>query len=247
MIRAVVIDDERNGRELVTTLLKQYCPAVQVVAEGSSVETGHAAISEHLPDLVFLDVQMPDGTGFDLLRKLGRTDFHLVFITAHEQYAIEAFRFCALDYLLKPLQPDELIATVQRIENISSASEDIRFKTLMEYMTSAEKKKRKIVLKTLERVYSIEISSILRLEAEGSYTNVHLADGNKIMVSRQLKEFDELLSPNGYLRVHQSHLVNTEHLFYFDKSESYLVLKDNSSVPVSSRKKELVLEVLNSL
>jgi two-component system LytT family response regulator len=190
---------------------------------------------------------MPDGTGFDLLRKLERTDFHLVFITAHEQYAIEAFRFCALDYLLKPLQPDELIATVQRIENISSAPEDIRFRALMEYMTSAEKKKRKIVLKTLERIYSIEISSILRLEAEGSYTNVYLADGNKIMVSRQLKEFDELLSPNGYLRVHQSHLVNTEHLFYFDKSESYLVLKDNSSVPVSSRKKELVLEVLNSL
>lgn len=248
MIKAVIIDDETNNQELIVNLLKSYCDNVSIAAVAKSVKTGYKAILEHKPDLVFLDVEMPDGTGFDLLRLFGTIDFKVIFVTAHQEFAIEAFKISALDYLLKPLSPMHLIASVKKVEDSITQEElNLKYQTLMSNVGEHSKAKRKIVLKTMERIYSVDINDIVRLESDGNYTKVYLSDGKRIMVSRIMKEFDELLSDVGFVRVHHSHIVNMNHLFCFEKAECHIVMKDNSIVPVSNRKKEQVLELINHL
>lgn len=246
MIKALIIDDESNNQELISNLLKSYCENVEVVGTADSVETGYKAIQSLKPDLVFLDIQMPDGSGFDLLKMVKTIDFKVIFVTAHQEFAIEAFKFSAIDYLLKPLAPLNLIDAVKKVEeSISKDDLNIKYQTLLNNVSEPSKNKRRIVLKTLERIYSLDISEVIRFEADGNYTKVFLADGKKIMVSRLLKEFEELLSDVGFLRVHQSHLINTNYLFFFEKAEGNVVMKDNSVVPVSNRKREQLMELMN--
>ena len=246
-MKALIIDDEKNSTELTHHLLKSYCQNVRVVATGSSVEEGYSLIVKHQPDLVFLDVQMQDGTGFDLLNRFDSIEFKIVFITAYQEFAIHAFRRSAIDYLLKPLSPPDIIDAVNKA-NHSTLNNDwnIRLKTLLSGIGEIAPQRRKIVLKTLERIYSLPLSDIVRLHSEGSYTEVFLKDGKKIVVSRLLKEFDELLSPSGFIRVHQSHLVNIDFIFCYAKSESNVTMKDETVIPVSVRKKEALLNLLNS-
>lgn len=247
-MKAVIIDDEKNSTELTFNLLKEYCRNVQVLATGSSVEEGYGLIAKHSPDLVFLDVQMQDGTGFDLLNRFDFVDFNIVFITAHQEYAIDAFRRSAIDYLLKPLSPPDIISAVNKASQLSQAGDwNTQLKTLLSSIGEPITRRQKIVLKTLERIYSLSVTDIVRFHAEGSYTEVFLKDGKKIVVSRLLKEFDELLSPVGFIRVHQSHLINGDFIFCYEKSESLITMKDETIVPVSVRKKEAVLHLLNSI
>lgn len=248
MIKAIIIDDETNNQELIVNLLKSYCENVEVTTTAKSVETGYKAIMEHKPDLVFLDIEMPDGTGFDLLKMFGKIDFKVIFVTAHQEFAIEAFKYSALDYLLKPLSPAHLITAVKKVEDlISNEDLNLKYQTLISNISEPVKKNRKIALKTMERIYSVDINDIVRLESDGNYTKVYLQDGKRIMVSRIMKEFDELLSDAGFVRVHHSHIINMNHLFCFEKAESHIVMKDNSIVPVSNRKKEQVLEMINMI
>jgi two-component system LytT family response regulator len=248
MIKAIIIDDESNNQELISNLLKNYAENIQVVAVANSVETAYAAIMEHHPDLIFLDIQMPDGTGFDLLKKFEKINFKIIFVTAHQEFAIEAFKYSALDYLLKPLSPTNLIEAVKKVEeSMSSEDLNLKLKILLSNIAEPIKNKKKIVLKTMERIYSVDIDDIIRLESDGGYTKVYLLDGKRIMVSRTMKEFDDLLMDAGFLRVHHSHLVNMNHLFCFEKAEGHLVMKDESIVPVSNRKKDHLLELLNML
>ncbi len=244
MLRCIAIDDEINNLELISNLIRLYGGEVQLAAVADSVESGCQKILEHKPDIVFLDIEMQDGTGFDLLKRLGTIDFKVIFVTVHEKYAIDAFRFCALDYLLKPLSPNHFIAAIGKAKTaIDKNEQHQQLKTLLSNISNPLPKK-KIVLKTLDRIYTVLTGEIVRMEADGSYTHVYLADGKKIMVSRLLKEFDELLCDEGFKRVHQSHLVNMEFLFCFEKQENHIVMKDDSIVPVSSRKKEYVLGML---
>jgi two-component system LytT family response regulator len=246
MIRAVIIDDETNNQELISNLLKHYASHVEVLAVADSVKSGYKAIQEHKPNLVFLDIQMQDGTGFDLLRLFDKPDFKVLFVTAHEEFAIEAFKYSALDYLLKPLSPGNLLAAVKKAEESLGNDElNLKLKTLLDNIGEPSKQKRKIILKTLERIYSVDVNDIIRFESDGGYTKVHLTDGTRIMVSRILKEFDEFLSGGGFVRIHHSHLINISQVYFFEKSESHLVMKDQSVVPVSNRKKDHVLELLN--
>ncbi|MCD6018381.1 MAG: DNA-binding response regulator [Bacteroidetes bacterium] len=248
MIKAIIVDDETNNQELISNLLKSYADNIQVVGLANSVETAYNAIMEHHPDLIFLDIQMPDGTGFDLLKKFDKINFKIIFVTAHQEFAIEAFKYSALDYLLKPLSPTNLIEAVKKVEeSMSSEDLNLKLKILLSNMAEPIKNKKKIVLKTMERIYSVDIDDIIRLESDGGYTKVYLVDGKRIMVSRTMKEFDDLLIDVGFLRVHHSHLVNMNHLFCFEKSEGHLVMKDESIVPVSNRKKDQLLELLNML
>ncbi|MES2566696.1 MAG: LytTR family DNA-binding domain-containing protein [Bacteroidota bacterium] len=246
MIKAIIIDDESNNQELISNLLKSYTENIQVVALANSVETAYNAINEHHPDLIFLDIQMPDGTGFDLLKKFEKINFKIIFVTAHQEFAIEAFKYSALDYLLKPLSPTNLIDAVKKVED-SMNSEDLnlKLKILLSNIAEPVKNRKKIVLKTMERIYSVDLDDIIRFESDGGYTKVYLVDGKRIMVSRTMKEFDDLLLDVGFLRVHHSHLVNMNHLFCFEKAEGHLVMKDESIVPVSNRKKDQLLELLN--
>lgn len=248
MIKAIIIDDETNNQELISNLLKSYAENIQVVALANSVETAYQAIMEHHPDLIFLDIQMPDGTGFDLLKKFDKINFKIIFVTAHQEFAIEAFKYSALDYLLKPLSPTNLIEAVKKVEeSINSEDLNLKLKILLSNIAEPIKSKKKIVLKTMERIYSVDIDDIIRFESDGGYTKVYLVDGKRIMVSRTMKEFDDLLLDVGFLRVHHSHLVNMNHLFCFEKAEGHVVMKDDSIVPVSNRKKDQLLELLNML
>lgn len=248
MMKAVIIDDEVNGQELVSNLLKSYCPTIEVVSVANSVASGYKAVQEQKPELIFLDIEMPDGTGFDLLKMLGTIDSKIIFVTAHQEFAIEAFKYSALDYLLKPLSPVHLIAAVKKAEeSINHEELNLKYQTLINNISEPVKNKRKIVLKTMERIYSVDIDDVVRLESDGNYTKVYLSDGKRIMVSRIMKEFDELLTDVGFVRVHHSHIVNMNHLFCYEKGEGHIVMKDNSIVPVSNRKKEQVLELINAI
>ena len=248
MIKSIIIDDETNNQELISNLLKSYVENIQVIAVANSVETAYQAIVEYQPDLIFLDIQMPDGTGFDLLKKFDKINFKIIFVTAHQEYAIEAFKYSALDYLLKPLSPTNLIAAVKKVEeSLTSEELNVKFKTLLNNIAEPLKNKKKIVLKTMERIYSVDLHDIIRFESDGGYTKVFLLDGKRIMVSKTMKEFDDLLIDAGFIRVHHSHLINMDHLFCFEKAEGHVVMKDDSIVPVSNRKKEQLLELLNMI
>ncbi len=248
MINVAVIDDEEGSVELTRNLLGLCDVPVQVIGTAYSVESGHQLLLSHAPDLVFLDVEMKDGTGFDLLKRFKTIDFKVIFITAHQEFAIEAFKFSALDYLLKPLSPLDFMAAIKKAEQaISSEELNVKLQALLHNINDQSRSRKKVVLKTSDRIYAIYASDIIRFEADGSYTTVYLNDGKKVVVSRLLKEFDEMLAPMGFARPHQSHLINIEQIFCFAKAESHIVMKDNSIVPVSARKKELVMSLIQAL
>lgn len=244
-MKVVIIDDEKSNVELTNNLLKLYCPHIEVTGTAGSVEEGYAVIVQQRPDLIFLDVQMQDGTGFDLLNRFSFIFFKIVFITAHQDFALAALKRSAVDYLLKPLSPPDITEAVNKATQQNGAhAETIR--TLLDNLGDTRKQKQKLILKTMERIYSVPVKDIVRFQSEGSYTEVFLNDGKKIVVSRLIKEFDELLARDGFLRVHQSHLINPDYIFFFEKSESFLTMKDESTVPVSTRKKESLISLLNN-
>lgn len=248
MIKTLIIDDEPNNSELVSNMVGMFCKELEICGIADSVQTGYQAILEHKPDLIFLDVQMPDGTGFDLLACFESIDFKVIFVTAHLEYAIEAFKISAVDYILKPLSPPALIAAVKKAEQAISAQDlDQKIKKLLLNVQKPTEDK-KIVLKTMERIYSIASHEIIRFESDGSYTTVFLKDGIKIVVSKLIKEFDEFLANDPqFIRVHQSHLINMAYFFCYEKADNHIVMRDESQIPVSLRKKEVVLNLINQL
>jgi len=249
MIRTIIIEDEVKARETLANMLGMYCPSVQIIDQADCVEKGIKSIEYHDPELVFLDIQMPDGTGFDLLKKLKTPNFKLVFITAFEEYAIKAFKFSAIDYLLKPIDPEDLVETITKIEHIiEHENNQIKLKALLENIETISSEVKKIVLKTSESIHIVKVKDIVRCESSSNYTQFFFNDGKKILVSKTLKEFDELLSGYGFFRVHQSHLVNTQYIQSFEKGEGgFLVMTDNSKIPVSFRKKESLLKLFDKL
>lgn len=247
-MNAIIVDDEINGSELTFNLLTDYCRGVEILRIASSVKEGYEAIKKLSPDLVFLDVEMRDGTGFDLLNLFNTVHFKVIFITAHHEFALDAFKRSAIDYLLKPLTPQDLVNAITKAERtILNEGWNIQLKTLLENVSLPQKQRQKIVLKTMERIYSLHLSEIIRFHSEGSYTEVYLRDGKRIVVSKLIKEFDELLSGNGFVRVHQSHLINSDFIFFYERSENLLTMKDSSVVPVAIRKKDTLITLLNSI
>lgn len=247
LIKTLIIDDEPNARKALRNMLSLYCPQIQVVGEGEGVTEGFEAIRKLEPQLVLLDVEMPDGSGFDLLKRFEEIDFSVIFITAHEQYALQAIKFSALDYILKPVKPDELVAAIDRAVKSSKEDMILKLKSYSENTSEKNLPPRKIVLNTATNVYVINVEDILRCESDENYTLIYFLDREKITVSKTLKEFDELLNPYGFFRVHQSHVINMAHVESYVKGlGGTVIMKNKERVPVSSRRKETFLRLLAS-
>jgi len=248
MLRTIIIDDEAHILQAVEKLVNQYCPNVKIVAKADSVKSGFKTIKKYHPDLVLLDIKMEDGTGFDLLKQLEPVDFKVIFITAYDQYAIKAFKFSALDYLLKPCDADDLILAVNKAEKLVMKEMNTQLDTLADNIQTEDSSKKKIILKTFDNIHLMKISDIIYCESDINYTNFYLLNGNKIIVSVTLKEYDEMLSEYGFFRVHKSFLINLSHINRFDKSEGgYIVLSNDNRVPVASRKREQLLELFDRI
>lgn len=246
-MNVALIDDEDDARFTLKTYLHQEAPDF-TIREAKSVASGLQLIQSHKPAIVFLDVMMPDGTGFDLLQQLASIDFKLVIVSGHHEFALKAFRFSAVDYLVKPVDRDELKNTLTRIQTSIVPPWQQMMEALKQNIKTPLESDRKLVLKDLNAVYVVSVSSIIRCEASDNYTTFYFTDQAPIVVSRPLKEYDELLTPIKFFRVHQSHLINLNHLQQFNKREGGSIkMKDGSEVPVSSRKREALLEELSKL
>jgi two-component system, LytTR family, response regulator len=249
MLRAVVIDDIETIRKENITIIKSNCPTISIIGQADSVESGVKIIKQLSPDIVFLDVEMPDGNGFDLLQKLKPINFKVIFITGYEDFAIRAFRFSAIDYLLKPLQPNDLVDAVKKAED--SLSKEVFEMKLNNLFTNLERPKniQKLILKTADRIYSVNIQDIVNCESDKNYTTFNLINSPKLIVSTNLKEYETLLVPHNFFRTHKSHLINMAYFDHFVKADggNKVVMKNKISIPLSVRKKEEFLILLENL
>jgi len=243
MIRTILIDDESNSLEMMEWLLKTYCPQVVVEAMCDSGEKGIEAIRQYKPDLVFLDIEMPHMNGFDMLEQFDKLFFDVVFCTAYDQFAIKAFRYSALNYLLKPVDPDDLKETIRRLEEKKSSPSKEQIDLLIQNIRQpARPAVQRIALTTGDGLIFVETRDILYCHAESNYTNVVLIGGKKILVSKVLKDIDETLSGNDFYRVHNSYLINLNHIQKFVRGEGgYIIMDDGANIGISrSRRQEFM-------
>jgi two-component system LytT family response regulator len=244
---ALIVDDIENSRITLAHDLQEYCPQIQVVGEADSVKSGLEKIAALKPEVVFLDIQMGDGTGFDLLTQLKEIHFQIIFTTALDSFGIKAIKFSALDYLLKPIDPDDLVKAIGKLhQNEKNNTIQDSIQLLIENMKStATSGHKRIAIHSLEKVHMIDIENIIRCESQGAYTIFHLKQKEQILATKNLKEFEELLEPHSFIRVHHSHLINFAYLKeYVKKDGGYAIMIDKSEVPVSFRKKSALLDMI---
>ena len=244
-IKAIIIDDEPDCCESLSILLKRNCPEVNIVATCYSAETALSVINETKPQLVFLDIEMPNMNGFEMLEKLPAIDFELVFTTSYDQYAIKAIRFSALDYLLKPIDREELQKAVKKVANHLQKPLTQQLEILLQKINHSNNSIQRIALPTMEGLKLVPVESIISCASEGNYSIFFMKDKQKIVVSRPLKEIEEMLEEHSFLRVHNSYIVNMNEIDRFIKGEGgYLIMSDSSIVDVSRSKKEMLLKKL---
>lgn len=241
-MKAIIVDDEKDSREVIKTILGEYCPQVEVVGDAENVDVAYKLISTQKPDLVFLDIQMQPETGLDLLNRFTSYDFEVIFITAWNQYAIEAIKHHALDYLLKPIDIDDLIKAVRNAqETVDKKKNNKRLKQMMSHINL-------IGITMADGIEFAPVDTIVRCEANGFYTWFFLSTGKKILATKNLKKFESQLSRyNFFCRVHSSHMININYLQKYVKGEGYLLMKDGSKVPVSRTFKSKFLDALSEL
>lgn len=247
MIKAILIDDIEQARITLKKDLETYAPDVEVIAEAGGVVEGARLLKTMKPDVVFLDIQMQDGSGFDLLDILPNIPFRIIFITASDAYAIKAFRYAAIDYLLKPVDPDELKAALDKLRT-GKVNENEKYKLLNEALKDGQKPHSRLALHTQEKIHVVDIADIVRCESNVNYTEFFFTNNTKLLVTKTLKEFEDLLEDHGFFRVHQSHLVNTKFIKEFIKTDGgSLRMSNGHVVPVSTRKRAQVVEMLERL
>lgn len=242
MLRAVIIDDEPDAVKFIESIVGEYCPNVDVVGSANSARDGVQVITVSSPDLVFLDVQMPHGSGFDLLSSFPEKTFDVIFITAFNHYAIQAIKFSAVDYILKPINISELIEAVNKVEikRASAEYKNLNYHALLENIKTP--RPTKLAIPTADGIEYLNTNEIVRLEADRSYTWFYLTGNRKYLVSRNLKEYQELLNDMNFFRPHNSHLINLEHVRKFIRHEGgYIEMIDSSNVPMSRGKRDLFL------
>src|SRR3989339_1236239 len=248
-MKVVVVDDELYSRESVIAILNEKFPEIEIAGQAGSVREAIETISDTRPELVFLDIDLPDGSGFDILNSLKPIRFKIIFITAHLEYALKAIKFSAFDYILKPVSSVELIAALDRaLMETQPGTHQMKLDAFFGNYENNKKEAKKMVLKTSESIHLINIQDIIRCEADNNYTTFFLNTGEKIIVSKGLKEYEEMLNGNGFFRVHQSHLVNIRCISRFDKRDGgSLILADKTQVPVSQRKRQKLMDLFDEL
>jgi two-component system LytT family response regulator len=248
MITVIIVDDEKLIREMIAGILESECRDVSVIAHSDSVESAYSAIKTLKPDLVLLDIKMADGTGFDLLEKFDTINFKVIFVTAFEEYAIQAFEFSAIDYVLKPVRPENLVQAIRKAEHSIQAELSLKLNTLLSNLSTSSNDEKKLVLKTSENIHIVNINNIVRLESDQNYSVIHMLDGRKIMVSKTLGDYDELLKQEDFFRAHKSHLINLKQIKRYEKvNGGSLVMSNGSHIPVASRKKEQLLGIFERM
>ncbi|MBL7932373.1 MAG: response regulator transcription factor [Bacteroidia bacterium] len=247
MIRTLIIEDEQKSMDMLAGIIQKNCPDLTIVGLARNVKEGVELIETLKPELVFLDISMPDGSGFDLLEKVSGHKFELIFATASDQHAIKAIKYSACDYLLKPIDIEELKEAVNKVVQKKRASpnmENLQF--LIQHLKKADENFQKITLPTGNAYEIVNIKDIVRCEADGSYTTFYLADKRKLMISVGLKHYEELLPEGDFIRVHHHHLINMNHVVRFLKEDGgYAIMSDGSKIEISRRKKETFMEKLN--
>lgn len=242
-MRAVVIEDELNVREGFIKLMNTFCPEIKTVGVASTVEEGIKLISKTEFEILFLDINLPDGSGFDLLYRLPNRNFNVIFITAYDQYAIDAFKISAVDYLLKPISPDLLKKAISKIE--SHVDQETKLDVLGSKLSKKFDQEEKVILKDAESMQIVVISDIIFCQAEGSYTTFYLTNERTIVTSLNLKEYERILVPYGFIRNHHSFLINLQQVQSIQRSDGgTIVMMDGKKLPLSTRKKSAVIEAL---
>lgn len=241
-MKAILIDDEKSNLENLAGLLVKYCPDLKLVGMVSNADDGLNLINLHQPDLLFLDIQMGKNSGFDLLAQITNPSFEVVFVTAYDQYGIQAVKFAALDYLLKPINTNELINAVAKAEiRIKSKKRNEQLSFLLQQIKAPETYAQKIALPQQNEIRYVTVTDIIRCEADNNYTFFYLENGDRILVSKPLKEYSDLLKPNGFLRTHQSHLINPNFVKSWLKEDGgMLLMKNNDKVAVSKPNRDYV-------
>lgn len=249
MISAIIVDDEQKGRESLKLLINEYCPKVEILALCSNVADAYNSIIKLDPDLVFLDIQMKEETGFDLLKKFEKVNFEVIITTAHSNYAISAIKYSAIDYLLKPIDITELQEAVSRVEEKRSTPDILqRLGNLIENVKVSSVEEYKLAIPSSDGLMFIKAADIVFCEAEGNYTNFNLKNGKRYIVSKTLKEYENILSHHQFFRIHHSYLVNLKEIVKYTRGEGgYVTMSNGTNLDVSKRKKESFLERISSV
>lgn len=239
MVTCILIDDEKNSIQGLQHLITRHCPQLQIVATCEGAEAGLAAIRAHQPQVVFLDIEMPKLNGFDLLDKVGKVDFHVVFTTAYSQFAIKAFQYSALNYLLKPIDPDDLKETMRRIDQLQKAPRQEQIDILLETLRRPEPKQQRIALTTHDGLLFVHTSDIIYCQSENNYTWVFLTKGGKHLLAKTLKEFEETLPASEFYRIHNSFLVNLNEIQRFVRDDGgYVIMTNGTQITIARARRE---------
>jgi two-component system LytT family response regulator len=245
MIKALIVDDETTSIQLLEWLLNRHCPDVTVIKKAKSVNEAIPLIKSFNPDILFLDIQMPHQSGFDLLSTIEKWNFEVIFTTAFNEYAIMAIRFSALDYLLKPIDETELIKAVERfkVKRMYAPAGQELFRNFIRNISGREKEQFKLALPGSGEIRYVNVQDIIRLQAERNYTRIYFTGNKNFLSAKTLKEYEEMLQDQDFIRVHKSHLVNAAFMTNYDR-DGWLFMEDGSKVEVARRKKEYLLKWL---
>jgi two-component system LytT family response regulator len=246
MIRTVLVDDETDSVRVLFKLLETYCPQVEIVGKAEGVETALAVIQATRPDLLFLDIEMTQGNAFDLLNQLRPLTFQVIFVTAFDNYAIRAIRYSAVDYLLKPIDIDELVSAVERVVERSQQKSIIdQMQVFLDNMGTFGMGQQKMAVPTLEGLIFINLKEVVRLEAKNSYTQILMAGGEVVTATRTIKDYEDILPESMFCRIHNSHIVNLQKIEKYHKGRGgYVTLEDGSTIEVASRRRQEFLRRL---
>lgn len=247
-MKAILVDDERNALEMLEWMLQKNCPEVEIVAMCDSPLEGLEKIKSLKPDVIFLDIEMPQLNGFDLLDRLGKHESDVIFTTAYNQFAIKAFKVCALDYLLKPIDPEDLKAAVHKASGKKNKVSQEQLDLLLSYMKPEKPKSKRIALTASDHLIFVETEKIIYCESDSNYTIFFLVDGQKVIVSKTLKDVEEILEGSDFFRVHASYLINMKHVSKFTRGDGgYVVMSNNQHITVSRKKKDEFFEMFSKI
>jgi two-component system LytT family response regulator len=240
MIRTVLIDDETDSIRVLQKLLETYCPQVEVVGTAEGVETGLEVIQSTRPDLLLLDIEMTQGNAFDLLNQLRPLTFQVIFVTAFDNYAIRAFKYSAVDYLLKPVDIDELVSAVMRVTERSQQRNIIdQMQVFLDNMGTYSLAQQKMAVPTVDGLIFINLREVVRFEAKSSYTQINLENGEVVMATRTIKDYEDILPETLFCRIHNSHIINLQKIEKYHKGRGgYVILEDGSEIEVASRRRQ---------